>query len=615
MCSSMICGILPTDLYFACPSRQKMFRQAGKIYFERTDTMRLIHCHVENFGKLHDLTVEFEPDFHLISEPNGWGKSTLAAFIIVMFFGFEDGNRRGETESERKRFEPRQGGVYGGQITFETGGRTYTAARIFGDKKANDCFDLRDAQTNLRSGDFTENLGEEIFRINGESFARTILIGQNASPEDAIRECGEQEHRTGDAPPENRKQPERTFALSEQVSRAQDLKAKREEYDHLCADCTRTEEECRKAEDLFPNKVPTEEELQACLTACTEMDQAAEGMKNYALSEREQVQLKELDYEVKKETEGRPEKKAPSDVRDDEASDPDTDMPERIDGKREKKQEPVKEEPPQETRFPRAWLAFMIFGIIVVVIGLVIYVGFIASLPWLLVALAGVALIAVGRYLRSRSGKKVFAESAAMGQLRQDLAVERAARQESAAREEEARREAESRERDRINSLTRERMARRNTLAEKQQNYLASREQYEEKRTYVQEEIRRMGLTPEDELSAQITSIRRELINLENARKAAQEALKKKKEFEEGSDMSFLLDDSGADAPDGLQLDQTGLCRRLALVDAMYPGEKPFLILDDPFVNPDESSLEGRKRLMEAVTQHYQVICFTCREG
>ena len=45
--------------------------------------MRLVTCHVENFGKLSDLTVSFtDPSgIQLFCEENGWGKSTLAAFI------------------------------------------------------------------------------------------------------------------------------------------------------------------------------------------------------------------------------------------------------------------------------------------------------------------------------------------------------------------------------------------------------------------------------------------------------------------------------------------------------------------------------------------------------
>lgn len=141
--------------------------------------MRLIRCHVENFGKLRDYTVDFEKGCNIFQEPNGWGKSTLAVFLRVMFFGFGGENKRKEAENERKRFQPWQGGVYGGQIIFETDGKRYLAARIFGNKKQNDVFELRDADTNLESRDFTENLGEEIFQINSESFQRTIFIGQN----------------------------------------------------------------------------------------------------------------------------------------------------------------------------------------------------------------------------------------------------------------------------------------------------------------------------------------------------------------------------------------------------------------------------------------------------
>ena len=39
--------------------------------------------------------------------------------------------------------------------------------------------------------------------------------------------------------------------------------------------------------------------------------------------------------------------------------------------------------------------------------------------------------------------------------------------------------------------------------------------------------------------------------------------------------------------------DLIGICMRFSLVDAMYPDEKPFLILDDPFVNMDEEKIRG----------------------
>lgn len=147
--------------------------------------MKLIECHIENFGKLHDFSVSFEPGCNTFCYENGWGKSTFAAFVRVMFYGFEGENKRKGTENERKRYQPWQGGSYGGSLTFEARGKRYTVTRSFTEKKTTDIFDLRSADTNLPSTDFSENLGVELFAINSESFARTIFIGQNDCTTDA----------------------------------------------------------------------------------------------------------------------------------------------------------------------------------------------------------------------------------------------------------------------------------------------------------------------------------------------------------------------------------------------------------------------------------------------
>lgn len=141
--------------------------------------MRLIRCHIENFGKLQDCSFEFTQGNNIFCRENGWGKSTFAAFIRVMFYGFEGDNKRKDLENERKRYQPWQGGNYGGQLTFQVHGKSYTVVRLFRDKKANDLFELRDTNTNLICHDYSEQLGEELFQINRESFLRTIFIGQN----------------------------------------------------------------------------------------------------------------------------------------------------------------------------------------------------------------------------------------------------------------------------------------------------------------------------------------------------------------------------------------------------------------------------------------------------
>ena len=46
--------------------------------------MKLLECHVDNFGKLSNYEYRFSESLTVIQEPNGFGKSTLAAFIKAM---------------------------------------------------------------------------------------------------------------------------------------------------------------------------------------------------------------------------------------------------------------------------------------------------------------------------------------------------------------------------------------------------------------------------------------------------------------------------------------------------------------------------------------------------
>jgi len=141
--------------------------------------MRIISCHIENFGKLHDCTLRFGDGLNTLCEANGWGKSTFAAFVRAMFYGLEGDRKRSLEENERKRYAPWQGGVFGGQLIFEVNGKEYRISRVFRDKDVNDEFELREVKTNLISTDYSKKIGEELFQINRESFMRTIFMGQN----------------------------------------------------------------------------------------------------------------------------------------------------------------------------------------------------------------------------------------------------------------------------------------------------------------------------------------------------------------------------------------------------------------------------------------------------
>ena len=143
--------------------------------------MKLIRCEIENFGKLSNFSMDFTDGLNVICEENGWGKSTLASFIKIMFYGFDNERaRKDEVSNERKRFKPWQGGTYGGKIVFSVDDKCYEMTRIFGTKDKDDVFELRDVKTNLLVEDYSVNIGEELFEIDSTSFARTIYISQNS---------------------------------------------------------------------------------------------------------------------------------------------------------------------------------------------------------------------------------------------------------------------------------------------------------------------------------------------------------------------------------------------------------------------------------------------------
>ena len=134
--------------------------------------MKLLSCHIENFGKLTNFTYYFEDDLNVIFAENGWGKSTFAAFLRVMFYGFDGENRRNEDGNERLQYRPWGGGIYGGSVTWSSGSKTYRMMRTFGARKKEDKFSLYDEETGFISSDYSDRTGEELFAIDRDSFCR-----------------------------------------------------------------------------------------------------------------------------------------------------------------------------------------------------------------------------------------------------------------------------------------------------------------------------------------------------------------------------------------------------------------------------------------------------------
>ena len=55
-------------------------------------------------------------------------------------------------------------------------------------------------------------------------------------------------------------------------------------------------------------------------------------------------------------------------------------------------------------------------------------------------------------------------------------------------------------------------------------------------------------------------------------------------------------------------------CLRLAVVDALSRGERPFFLLDDPFVYLDRENRQRLKKLLEKIGERDQILCFSSQE-
>jgi uncharacterized protein YhaN len=51
------------------------------------------------------------------------------------------------------------------------------------------------------------------------------------------------------------------------------------------------------------------------------------------------------------------------------------------------------------------------------------------------------------------------------------------------------------------------------------------------------------------------------------------------------------------------------------MLDAMYPSEKPFLVLDDPFASMDDDRLRSCLQAIRVLSCRFQILYFTCHSS
>lgn len=131
------------------------------------------------FGKLKNFDMSFESGFNEIKEENGFGKTTVAAFIKAMFFGLEGGAKRAVDANARKKYTPwLADGKFGGSLELIHDGKTYIITRFFGKTASGDIFELTDG-AGIPCRDYGEDIGEKLLDVSADGFERCLYIPQS----------------------------------------------------------------------------------------------------------------------------------------------------------------------------------------------------------------------------------------------------------------------------------------------------------------------------------------------------------------------------------------------------------------------------------------------------
>lgn len=138
--------------------------------------MKINKIYISAFGGLKDYTLELADGFNCIFGENENGKSTVSAFIKMMFYGSGRAVKQ-LSKNARQKYSPWSGDAMAGRIYFEHGGYNFCLEREFKKSDNTDKITLRNLD--LGTSEAAEsNIGKRFFGIDEAAFDRSVFIGQ-----------------------------------------------------------------------------------------------------------------------------------------------------------------------------------------------------------------------------------------------------------------------------------------------------------------------------------------------------------------------------------------------------------------------------------------------------
>ena len=140
---------------------------------------------IKSFGRINDMTLEFADGVNIIEGENESGKSTIAAFIRYMLYGFTD-DGKGGLEERKKRINWDTGMAHGSMYV-RVDGKRYVINRstVPADKSENPTYREEASIVDVETGAPAFGklaAGEVFFGVDSELFDNTAFIGQIGDP-------------------------------------------------------------------------------------------------------------------------------------------------------------------------------------------------------------------------------------------------------------------------------------------------------------------------------------------------------------------------------------------------------------------------------------------------
>ena len=141
--------------------------------------MKLVSVSITAFGKLKNVAFNFADCVNILQQANGFGKSTLCAFVRAMLYGLNygyklvDGNRTNDVT----KYQPWDAtGKFGGSMEIAHEGKTYRIERFFGATAKSESCIVTDTSTGRQLN--IPNPGEHFLGLSVDSFDRCTYLPQ-----------------------------------------------------------------------------------------------------------------------------------------------------------------------------------------------------------------------------------------------------------------------------------------------------------------------------------------------------------------------------------------------------------------------------------------------------